>query len=98
MVVGTVTRRDRASRIHVRSAAESGQARTDVITSIAFVIGLALVIVLGLAANTHFRKAAFAGRLRSFVLPIMNDATLRQIAAAKVTDTIRSHVWISDHI
>jgi hypothetical protein len=34
----------------------------------------------------------------SFVLPIMNDATLRQIAAAKVTDTKGSHVWISNHI
>ena len=34
---------------------------TDVITSTAFVIGLVLVLVLGLAARTHPRKAAFTG-------------------------------------
>src|SRR5262249_14524273 len=50
----------------IRSFSARDQRRrscTDVITSTVFVIGLALVLVLGLADRTHFCKAALAGSL-----------------------------------
>jgi hypothetical protein len=53
-----------AATIRSFSARDQRRRRcTDVITSTAFVIGLALVIVLGIAEKGHLGKAAFAGRL-----------------------------------
>ena len=48
--------------------------------------------------SKHDRSGRYAPTAGSFVLPIMNDATLKQVAAAKVTVTKGSHVWISNHI
>ena len=57
-------RRSIAAAATIRSFETStnvGDAATDVMTSAAFVIGLALVIVLGLARNTQLSKVAFPG-------------------------------------
>jgi hypothetical protein len=48
--------------------------------------------------SQHKHSDRYAPTGGSFVLPIMNDATLKQIAAAKVTVPKGSHVWISNHI
>jgi hypothetical protein len=54
-----------AATIRSFSARDQRRRRsTDVITSTTFVIGLALVIVLGLDPKTHLRKAAFTGRVQ----------------------------------
>src|SRR5215467_6730839 len=54
-----------AATIRSFSARDQRRRRcTDVITSTALVIGLALVLALGLAANAQPRKAAVTGRLR----------------------------------
>src|SRR5215216_3991724 len=64
---------------------------TDVITSTcAFVIGLALVIVLGLDAKTHLRKAAFTGRVRCSRLLLARNGpagmpAIRSLSGAKRT-------------